>query len=120
MGQTIYLFGNVGKDPEVKTVGDQGTKMATFSVATKSPTGKRDEEGKAVYRTEWMNCKVWRDAADKVERLMRKGDTVAICGELHTSSWDDKDGNKKYRTDIEVNWPGNIVIEAKQPQSDGY
>ena len=117
MGQAIYLFGNVGKDPEVKEVGQLGTKMAMFSVATKSPTGKRDEEGKAIYKTEWHNCKAWRDAADKVERLMRKGDTVAIQGELHTSSWGEE-GQKKYRIDIEVNFSGNIVIEAKQ--DSGY
>ena len=119
MGQTVILFGNVGKDPECKTVGDQGTKMAVFSVATKSPTGKKDDEGKTIYKSEWHSCKAWRDAADKVERLMRKGDTVAIQGELHTSSWGEE-GQKKYRTDIEVNWSGNIVIEQKEQSNDGY
>jgi single-strand DNA-binding protein len=113
MGQQVYLFGNCGKDPEVKTVGDNNTKLATFTLAT----NKKIKDEKV---TEWHNVKAWRWAADKVEQKLRKGDVVAICGELHTDEWTDDNGEKKFRTWIEVAFFENIVIEPKGNGSEGY
>lgn len=91
------LVGNVGNDPEVRHL-EAGTPVANFSLAT-SETYK-NREGEKVTQTEWHNIVVWRGLAEVVEKYVRKGQQLYIEGRIRTRSWEDKDGNKRYTTEI--------------------
>ncbi len=91
------LIGNVGNDPEVRHL-DAGTPVANFSLAT-SETYK-NKEGERVTQTEWHNIVVWRGLAEVVERYVTKGQQLYIEGRIRTRSWEDKEGNKRYTTEI--------------------
>ena len=91
------LIGNLGKDPEVKTL-DNGAKIATFPLATTETY--KDRDGNKQSRTEWHNIVLWRGLADVAELYCRKGGQVYIEGRLSTRKWDDKDGHTRYTTEI--------------------
>lgn len=93
----VILLGNLGKDPEIRSL-EGGAKVAKFPLAT-SETYK-DKAGNKVEQTEWHNVVVWRGLAEIAEKYLRKGNSVFIEGKIRTRSWDDKDGNKKYTTEI--------------------
>lgn len=93
----VMLIGNLGKDPEVKTL-DNGAKIATFPLAT-SETFK-DKEGNRQTRTEWHNLVLWRGLADIAESYLHKGSQVYIEGRLSTRKWEDKEGNTRYTTEV--------------------
>ncbi len=93
----VMLIGNLGKDPEVRTI-PSGVKVANFSIATsESYTGK---DGNRVEKTEWHNIVMWRGLAEVAEKYLKKGNAVFIEGKLQTRSWDDQNGVKKYMTEI--------------------
>jgi single-strand DNA-binding protein len=93
----VILVGNLGKDPELKyTPGGQA--VATFSLATSERFN--DKSGQRQDRTEWHNIVVWGKQAETANQYLKKGRTVYIEGRITTRSWDDKDGVKKYRTEI--------------------
>lgn len=95
----VILVGNLGKDPEVRTISN-GALVASFSVATsESFTNK---EGQKVDKTEWHNIVLWRGLASVAEKYLKKGNKVYIEGKLRYRQYDDKDGNKKYITEIEA------------------
>jgi len=92
----VILLGNLGRDPETKTMPD-GTKLVKFPLAT-SETYK-DKSGNRVDQTEWHNIIIWRELAEIAEKYLRKGSTVYIEGKIKTRSWD-QNGEKRYATDI--------------------
>ena len=93
----VILVGNVGKDPEVRHL-DSGVAVANFPLATsESYTAKN---GDKVTTTEWHNIVLWRGLADVAEKYVTKGRQLYIEGRIRTRSYDDKDGNKKYITEI--------------------
>lgn len=95
----VILIGRLGKDPEVVNF-DSGTKKTSFPLATgESYTNKN---GERIENTEWHNIVLWRRLAEVAEQYLRKGDPVYIEGRIRTRSYDDKDGNKRYITEIEV------------------
>ncbi len=94
----VILVGNLGKDPEVKTL-ESGAKVVNFSLAT-SETYK-NKDGQKVTQTEWHNIVLWRGLADIAEKYLQKGNQVYIEGKIKTRSWDDKDGVKRYTTEIQ-------------------
>lgn len=96
----VILVGNVGKDPEIKTVGN-GSKVASFPLATSE--SYKNQSGERVTNTEWHNVNVWRGLADIAERFVKKGTALYVEGKIKTRSYDDKDGNKRYVTNIECN-----------------
>ena len=98
MVNKVILLGNVGSDPEVKSVGE--SKVANFSFAT-SETYK-DKNGDKKTITEWHRIVIWRGLAEIVERYVKKGDKLYLEGKIQTRSWDDKDGTKKFSTEIVV------------------
>lgn len=103
----VQLIGNLGKDPEVRAI-PSGAKVANFSIATtESYTGK---DGQKQDKTEWHNIVLWRGLADIAEKYLRKGSQVYIDGKLSTRSWDDKDGQKRYITEIIAD---NLVMLGK-------
>jgi len=93
----VILVGNVGKDPEVRHL-DSGVAVTTFPLAT-SETYK-NKEGQKVTNTEWHNVVLWRGLAEVAEKYVKKGNPLYIEGKIRTRSWDDKDGNKRYTTEI--------------------
>jgi single-strand DNA-binding protein len=96
----VQLIGNLGKAPEVKTL-ESGKKMARFSVATNE--NYRNSRGEKVTETQWHNLVAWGKTAEIVEKYLVKGKEVAIEGRLVSRSYNDKDGNKKYITEVQVN-----------------
>jgi single-strand DNA-binding protein len=108
----VFLIGRCGRDPDIKVIGDNNTKLSEFSVATSKPPRTKGDK----WPTEWHNIKAWNSAADKVYNGLRKGDLVAVAGELKTENWEGQDGSKRYRTVIEVSWAESVVIEAKASQ----
>ncbi len=93
----VILVGNLGKDPEVRHL-EGGAAVANFPMATteiyKDKTGQRQEQ------TEWHNIVVWRGLAEVAEKYLKKGMTIYIEGKLKTRSWDDKEGHKRYTTEV--------------------
>jgi single-strand DNA-binding protein len=96
----VQLIGNLGNAPEVKTF-ESGKKMARFSVATSE--NYRNAKGEKVTETQWHNLVAWGKLAEIAEKFLSKGKEVAIEGKLVNRSYNDKDGNKKYITEIQVN-----------------
>jgi single-strand DNA-binding protein len=96
----VQLIGNLGNAPEVKTL-ESGKKMARFSVATHE--NYRNAKGEKVTETQWHNLVAWGKVAEIVEKYLTKGKEVAIEGKLVNRSYNDKEGNKKYITEIQVN-----------------
>jgi len=93
----VILIGNLGKDPETFTF-ENGVKKVSFSLATTE--SYKDKEGNKVDQTEWHNVVVWRGLADVAEKYLSKGSQVYIEGKIKTRAWDDKDGVKRYTTEI--------------------
>ncbi len=95
----VILIGRLGKDPEVVNF-ESGTKKVSFSLATGESYTNRN--GEKVENTEWHNVVMWRKLAEIAEQYLSKGDPVYVEGKLRTRSYDDKDGNRRYITEVEV------------------
>ena len=93
----VILVGNLGKDPEVKKF-DSGIKNASFSLATTEK--KKNKSGEMVSNTEWHNIVVWGTLSEIAEKYLKKGSQIYLEGKIKTSSWDDKSGSKRYKTEI--------------------
>jgi single-strand DNA-binding protein len=98
------LIGNVGSDPEIRTVGTGG-KVAQFSLATSRSWN--DQSGNKQEKTEWHRCVVWNNSrgtglADVVERYVKKGEKLYVEGEIEYRQWQDKDNQTRYTTEIRV------------------
>ena len=96
---SVRLIGNLGMNPEVKQT-TNGKKLAKFSIATND--SYRDEKGKEVKETQWHSLIVWGKQAEIVEKYLKKGSEVAIEGKLSTRNYTDKEGVKRYVTEIVV------------------
>lgn len=93
----VILVGNLGKDPEVKYL-EGGVSVAKFPLATTE--SYKDKSGTRKDQTEWHNIVLWRGLAEVAEKYLKKGDTVYIEGKIRSRSYDDKDGNKRYITEV--------------------
>jgi single-strand DNA-binding protein len=96
----VQLIGNLGNNPEIKTL-DGGKKLARFSVATNEVY--RNTKGEKVTETQWHNLVAWGKVAEIAEKFLTKGSEVAIEGKLMNRTYNDKDGVKKYFTEVQVN-----------------
>ncbi len=96
----VQLIGNLGNSPEVRTF-DGGRKMARFSMATNE--SYRNAQGERVTDTQWHNLIAWGKLADIAEQFLIKGKEVAVEGKLINRSYNDKEGNKRFVTEIQVN-----------------
>lgn len=95
---TTYLMGRVGRDVEVRTVGQGNSKVATFSLCT---GGKyKTNDGREVDDTAWHSIVAWRNLADLAEKYIRKGSQILVVGRLSYREYTDNNGNKKNVTDI--------------------
>ena len=96
----VQLIGNLGNNPEVKTL-ESGKKMARFSVATSE--SYRNANGEKITDTQWHTLIAWGKVAELAEKFLHKGSEVAIEGKLINRSYNDKEGNKNYVTEVQVN-----------------
>ncbi len=91
------LIGNLGKDPDVQVL-DGNVAVAKFPLATTETF--KDRTGKAVSQTEWHTVVLWRGLAELAQKYLHKGSLVYIEGRLKTRSWEDKEGMKKFTTEV--------------------
>lgn len=92
----VILVGHLGKDPEVRHL-EGGVSVASFPLATSETYNK---DGRKIEQTEWHNIVMWRGLADVASKYLQKGKLVYIEGKLRTRSFEDKEGNKKYTTEV--------------------
>lgn len=93
----VTLIGNLGKDPEM-TYLEGNIGVAKFPLATTETY--KDRGGKSISQTEWHTVVLWRGLAELAQKYLRKGSLIFVEGRLRTRSWEDKDGNKKFATEI--------------------
>lgn len=97
MVNKVILVGNLGRDPEVRTT-PSGQPVTNFTLATSRRW--KDREGNKQEKTEWHNIVVWGKQAETCGQYLSKGRQVFVEGRIATRSYDDKDGNKRYITEI--------------------
>ncbi len=95
----VQLIGNLGNAPEVRNT-ETGKKLVRFSVATNEHY--KNANGEKITETQWHNLIAWGKVADIAEKFLLKGSEVAIEGKLINRNYTDKEGNKKYVTEIQV------------------
>jgi single-strand DNA-binding protein len=93
----VMLIGNLGKDPDVQYL-EGNIAVAKFSLATTETY--KDRAGKLISQTEWHTVVLWRGLAELAQKYLHKGSLVYIEGRLRTRSWEDKEGNKKFATEV--------------------
>lgn len=92
----VILIGHLGKDPELRSL-EGGVSVTSFPLATSETFNK---DGQRVEQTEWHNIVMWRGLADLASKFLQKGKLVYIEGKLRTRSFEDKEGIKKYTTEV--------------------
>ncbi len=95
----VQLIGNLGNAPEIINL-ESGKKIAKFSLATNE--NYKNAKGEKQTETQWHNVIAWNKTAELVEKYVEKGKEIAIEGKLTSRSYDDKDGNKRYVTEVIV------------------
>jgi single-strand DNA-binding protein len=96
----VQLIGNLGNNPEIITL-ESGKKLAKLSLATNE--SYKNAQGEKITNTEWHNLVAWGKTADIIEKYVVKGTEIAIEGKLTSRSYEDKDGNTRYVTEVVVN-----------------
>lgn len=96
----VQLIGNLGQDPEIINL-ESGRKLAKFSIATNETY--KNQKGDKVTDTQWHNIVAWGKTAEIIENYLTKGKEVAIEGKLTSRSYDDKEGIKRYITEVVCN-----------------
>ena len=100
MRNKVQLIGHVGQEPEIKNLeGDK--KLATITLATNEHY--TNQKGERVEQTEWHRITAWGKTAELIEKYVTKGKEIAVEGKLTHRSYDDKNGDKKYVTEIVAN-----------------
>lgn len=105
----VILVGNVGKDPETRHL-ESGVAKCSFSLAT---TESYTKNGERISNTEWHNIIMWRGLAEVAQKYVKKGSLLYIEGKIQTRSYDDKDGAKKYITEIVAD---NMKMLGRKPE----
>lgn len=108
----VQLLGNLGKDVELKKL-DAGKSVVNFSLATNEYY--KNSEGEKVEETQWHNIVAWGKLAENMEQILSKGSRVLIKGKLMQSSYEDKNGEKKYVTKVQAQDFLNITKKAEMP-----
>ncbi|MBU0764413.1 MAG: single-stranded DNA-binding protein [Bacteroidetes bacterium] len=93
----VILIGNTGRDPEVRYL-ESGVAVANFPLATSE--SYKNKSGERISSTEWHNIVLWRSLAEVAEKFVKKGTQLYIEGRIRTRQWEDKEGNKRYTTEI--------------------
>ncbi len=105
----VMLLGNLGSDPELRfTQGGQ----AVLHIRMATTESYLDKDKVRQERTDWHNVVVWGKRGEALAKILTKGSTVLIEGSLRTSSYDDRDGNKKFKTEVNAH---NILLTGSKP-----
>ncbi|MBK9723308.1 MAG: single-stranded DNA-binding protein [Saprospiraceae bacterium] len=107
---SVRLIGNLGANPEIKGL-ENGGKMARFNLATNETY--IDKSGAKVTETQWHNLVAWGKIAEIIAEYVSKGSEIAIEGKLVTRTYEGKDGDKKFVTEIIIN---EVLMLGKKPQ----
>jgi single-strand DNA-binding protein len=107
------LIGNLGKDPDVQQL-EGNIAVAKFPLATTETY--KDRSGKLVSQTEWHTIVLWRGLAELSQKYLHKGSLIYVEGRLRTRSWEDKDGNKKFATEVVGD---NLIMLDKRHEGGG-
>ena len=107
----VQLIGNLGNAPEIKSI-ESGKKVARFSIATNE--NYRNAKGEKITETTWHNLVAWGKVAELAEKFLQKGTEVVIEGKLINRSYTDKDGIKKYISEVQVN---ELLLLNSKPQA---
>ena len=107
----VMLIGNLGKDPDVQFL-EGNIAVAKFPLATTETF--KDRSGKLVSQTEWHTVVLWRGLAELAQKYLHKGSLVYIEGRLRTRSWEDKEGNRKFATEVVGD---NLIMLDKRTDS---
>lgn len=107
----VILGGRLTSDPELKET-QSGVSVCSFSIAVNRKVAK-DQEQKA----DFINCTAWRNTAEFIHRYFRKGSSLCIVGNIQTRSWDDKNGNKRYATEVVVDEA--MFVDSKNDAGQG-
>jgi single-strand DNA-binding protein len=99
MKNKVQLIGHVGQEPEVKTFGE-GKKVATISLATNE--SYTNNKGEKIEDTQWHRIKAWGKVAEIIEKYVSKGKEICVEGKLTYNSFEDKNGEKRYVTEVVV------------------
>jgi single-strand DNA-binding protein len=105
------LIGNLGRDPDVQHL-EGNIAVAKFPLATTETF--KDRNGKLVSQTEWHTVVLWRGLAELAQKYLHKGSLVYIEGRLRTRSWDDKDGHRRFATEVVGD---NLIMLDKKTES---
>jgi single-strand DNA-binding protein len=108
----VILVGRLGKDPEVKYT-QGGSAIAKFTLATNEVW--KDQSGEKQERTEWHNIVAWTKLAEICGQYLNKGSRVYIEGRIQTRSWEDKEGNKRYTTEIRAD--SMVMLSGKADEA---
>ncbi|MCZ8229131.1 single-stranded DNA-binding protein [Flavobacterium sp.] len=100
MKNKVQLIGHVGNEPEIKNF-EGGKKVAKLTLATNE--SYRNEKGEKVTQTEWHKVTAWDKTAEIIEKYVTKGKEIAVEGKLTYNSYEDKNGEKRYITEVKVN-----------------
>lgn len=109
----VMLIGNLGKDPDVQVL-EGNIAVAKFPLATTETF--KDRSGKLVSQTEWHTVVLWRGLAELAQKYLHKGSLVYIEGRLRTRSWDDKEGHRKFATEVVGD---NLIMLDKRTDGSG-
>jgi single-strand DNA-binding protein len=109
----VMLIGNLGKDPDVQYL-EGNIAVAKFSLATTETY--KDRAGKLISQTEWHTVVLWRGLAELAQKYLHKGSLVYIEGRLRTRTWEDKEGNKKFATEVVGD---NLIMLDKRSDGTG-
>ena len=101
MVNRVILVGNLGKDPEIRTL-ENGAKVAKFSIATNE--NYKDKSGEWQTQTEWHEVVAWRSLAERAESSLEKGAAIYLEGKLATRTWQDQNGNNRRTTEVIANY----------------
>src|SRR5215204_1343755 len=109
----VMLIGNLGKDPDLQFL-EGNIAVAKFSLATTE--SYKDKNGKLMSQTEWHTVVLWRGLAELAQKYLHKGSLVYIEGRLKTRSWEDKEGNRKFATEVVGD---NLIMLDKRTDGGG-
>ena len=115
MYNKVILIGNLGADPELRTL-ESGSRVVKLSLATNE--NYQDKSGEWQKRTEWHNVIGWNNLADRMEKSLKKGMMVFIEGKVAYRKWQDQEGKDRYTTDINANTMR--ILERRDSSGSGY
>ena len=111
----VMLIGNLGKEPDVQYL-EGNIAVAKFPLATTETY--KDRAGKLISQTEWHTVVLWRGLAELAQKYLHKGSLIYVEGRLRTRSWDDREGNKKFATEIVGD--NLIMLDKRSDGGGGY